>query len=377
VSKVSVIIPAYNQGNYLREAIQSVLDQTYPNYEIIIVDDGSTDHTCEVAHEFSDDRVMYFYQANRGLSGARNTGIRHATGDYLSYLDSDDKFTPEKLAYLVKELEDKPDIGLVAGQAIPINEDGFRVGKTYNRPIPEIPQQLLLGNPLHVGSVLIRRTWQEIAGDFDETLRSYEDWDMWLRLVKLGCLTGWVPKPVSLYRFHTQQMTRNSRQMTEATFSVLDKFFDDPDLTEEWLDMKDRAYSSAHLRATASYYQSKEYASAQKHLVRASELDPDLLANNAEPLARRLSAFINSPKITNPLQFLENIYAHLPDELEVLRKQSKYYLSETAIQQAFEAYEQGEMRKARQATLRAVRYRPGWLGNRGVFTILIRSIFDC
>ena len=374
MSTVSVILPAYNQGDYLREAIQSVLVQTHPDFEIIIVDDGSTDHTCEVVHEFSDERVRYIYQENRGLSGARNTGIRHASGVYLSYLNSDDQFLPRKLEYLVEEIEKKPQIGFVAGQAIPIDEHGNQIGKIYDKPIPEDPVQLLIGNPLHVGSVLLHRQWQEKAGFFDETLRSYEDWDMWLRLVNLGCKTGWVPKPVSLYRFHTQQMTRNSLQMTEATFTVLNKFFEDPDLSEKWLATKDKAYSSANLRATASFYSTEDYAQAGEHLLKAIELNSDWLSGDAEPLAQKFTAFADSPKHADPLAFLERIYHNLPDGMDGLKDHRKEYLGQAAIQFAFEAYQNGDMETAQRFILRALRYQPGSISNRGVLSILIRTV---
>ena len=111
MSKVSVIIPAYNQSHYLSEAVQSVLNQTYPDFEIIIVDDGSTDDTREVAHSYSDPRVRYIYQDNAGLSAARNTGIRHATGDIIVLMDSDGQHPPEEIPRLIKELEAIPKAG--------------------------------------------------------------------------------------------------------------------------------------------------------------------------------------------------------------------------------------------------------------------------
>jgi len=373
VTKVSAIIPAYNQGAYLREAVRSLLDQTYPDFEVIVVDDGSTDDTCEVARSFADDRIHYVYQENRGLSGARNTGIRHSQGEYLTYLDSDDLFLPEKLDLLVAELESHPEIGLVAGQAIPIDEHGNRIGKMYAAPLPEPAENLLLGNPLHVGSVLVRGEWQKRAGFFDETLRSYEDWDMWLRLVRLGCRTGWVPKPVSLYRFHIAQMTRNSAQMTAATFAVLDKTFQDQALPESWLALRDKAYSQAHLRATASFYSAKDYPNAQAHLTEAVRLNPDLLAGNAQRLADFLFALADSPKNPNPLAFLENIYHHLPGGLETLRSRRRKDLGQVAVQLAFEAYQRGDMEQAQEFAQRAVYYQPSWLTNRGVVSILVRS----
>ncbi len=257
--KIAVIIPAYNQSQYLSQAIQSVLDQTFSDWEAVIVDDGSTDATRSVALSYPDSRLRYVYQENRGLSAARNTGIRNSSAPNLSFLDSDDMFLPEKLTVLLAALEQSPELGLVAGQAVPVDENGKRVGKVMDTPLPDQAERLLLGNPLHVGSVLLRRSWQEQAGFFDESLRSYEDWDMWLRLGHLGCRMGYVNQPVSLYRFHTAQMTRIGAQMTTATFAVLDKLYSNPDLPPAWQDLHDMAYSQAYLRAAAQAYHAHNY----------------------------------------------------------------------------------------------------------------------
>ena len=194
----------------------------------MVVDDGSTDDTARVASSFADARVRYVFQDNRGLSAARNTGIRHARGSFLTFLDSDDLFLPEKLSLLLGRFEKDAALGFVAGQAVLIDEHGRPIGEIFDRGLPEDTSALLLGNPLHVGSVLLRREWQERVGFFDESLRSYEDWDLWLRLAKAGCPMGWVARPVSLYRFHRAQMTRLGDQMTTATFAVLEKIFERP-----------------------------------------------------------------------------------------------------------------------------------------------------
>jgi len=303
---VSVIVPAYNQGHYVGEAIQSVLDQTYQDFEIIVVDDGSTDKTAEVTKSFSDPRVHYIYQENRGLSGARNTGIRHSAGIYLTFLDSDDLFLPEKLELLVACLGDNSEIGLVAGQAIPINETGQPVGRIFDVPLPEDTSQLLLGNPLHVGSVMVRREWQVKAGFFDESLRSYEDWDMWLRLALLGCKMGWVDQPVSLYRFHQAQMTRDGQQMTTATFAVLEKTYNDPSLPVAWQAIRDQAYSQAYIRAAAQAYTARDYDSAGDCLNQAVQLNPQLVADNARLLARQVAGWAHYAKTGDSLAFLED-----------------------------------------------------------------------
>ena len=371
---VSVIIPAYNQGTYLQAAIQSVLDQTLADFEAIIVDDGSTDNTYETVHSFDDQRILYHHQKNQGLSAARNTGIRLSSGIYLSFLDSDDLFLPDKLALLWKKLDENPQLGLTAGQYIPINEAGEIIGEPSENTIPDDPVDLLLNNPLHVGSILLARKWQQRAGYFDETLRSYEDWDMWLRLGKLGCQMGWIPKPVSLYRFHTKQMTRNSEQMTKATFDVLKKFFNDQGLSENWVLARDKAYSYAHLRAFASFSTAKDYQKANQHLLEATRLNPDLLSDNAAPLAQRIRSFTVSPKVQDPLDFLRAIYSHLPDELAVLKKHRGRETGQIALQLAFENYRRGDIKKARLYILQAVWNQPEYLKNRGVVSILFRTI---
>ena len=376
MATVSVIIPAYNQSHYLGAAIQSVLEQSYPDFEAIVVDDGSTDDTPIVARGFNDQRVRYIYQENRGLSGARNTGIRNSVGTYITYLDSDDLFLKDKLSLLVGELERNKTAGFVAGQAIPIDENGKPVGKIFNSPPPDDLRMLLLRNPFHVGSVMVRRSWQEKVGFFDESLRSYEDWDMWLRLALAGCEMVWVPQPVSLYRFHSAQMTRIGSQMTTATFTVLDKIYADPGLPESWKLLRSQAYSHAYLRAAAQSYNAEDYVNAQSCLEKAVELNPELLRNDASQLADMFVAWTDLPKTGDPLAFVERIYDHLPDCLEPLRRKQRSALGQTAIQSAFSAYRQGDMDRTRHAVLRAFMYSPKWMLNQGAWSMLLRSTIN-
>jgi len=375
MKKVSIIIPAYNQSHYLGEAIQSVLDQSYTELEIFVVDDGSTDDTPQVAQSFGDRRIHYLYQENRGLSAARNTGIRNSNGEYLSFLDSDDKFLPDKLAILVDELESHPEICLAAGQAILIDENGQSIGKPFDKPIPSDLRKLLIGNPLHVGSVILRRDCQERVGYFDEGLRSYEDWDMWLRLAKAGFQMRWVPRPVSYYRFHTAQMTRIGSQMTKATFAVLDHVFDDPNLPESWEVLRPQAYSSAYLRAAAQAYLAKDYQQAREDLRQAVALNPELLTGDAHHLADHFLAWTDLPKVADPLIFLEDIFTNLPEEAAVLRRHRRQHLGSAAIQIAFGSYMSGDYRRTRSAVLYAIKNKPQWIMNRGVLSILMRSSF--
>lgn len=372
---VSVIIPAYNQAHFLSDTLRSVLDGTYQDLEIIIVDDGSTDNTRQVAESISDPRIRYIFQENSGLSSARNTGIRNASGSLLTYLDSDDLFLPEKLSLLTDILEREPEIGLVAGQAIIIDENNQPLGEVFTEPIPKDITNLLFGNPLHVGSVLLRSEWQDKVGFFDQNLRSYEDWDMWLRLARAGCQMGWVAKPVSLYRFHRNQMTRDDQQMTAATFAVLEKTYQDPNLPASWRMMHDKAYSFANLRGAAQAYSAKNFEIAKKYLVEAVRMNPELSANQAELLAKNIAGWANYSKTSEPLPFLEDIYANLPESLKELRQRKSQDLAEVAMQVAFTAYSRGDLHNTRNALAYAFRQQPKWLLNRGAISLYLQSWF--
>ncbi|MGL5077637.1 MAG: glycosyltransferase family 2 protein, partial [Waterburya sp.] len=109
---VSVIVPVYNVEDYIAQTINSVLNQTYPHFELLIIDDASPDRSLEICQQFRDPRIKIISQKNRGLAGARNTGIRHAQGDYLAFLDSDDLWLPEKLAQHIQHLESAPQVGV-------------------------------------------------------------------------------------------------------------------------------------------------------------------------------------------------------------------------------------------------------------------------
>lgn len=368
---VSIIVPAYNQSEYLGDAIRSALGQTHADLEVIVVDDGSTDETPAVCQAFTDARLRYVWQANRGLSGARNTGIREARGEFLTFLDSDDQFLPDKLEQLLAAFEGDPGLGLVAGQAVLIDRLGRPIGEIFDRPLPADPTELLLGNPLHVGSVLLRRDWQERVGLFDESLRSYEDWDMWLRLARAGCRMGWVARPVSLYRFHQDQMTRIGAQMTVATFAVLDKTFSDPTLPSAWQARRDEAYSRGFLRAAAQAYTGGEVDRARDFMRQAAGRNPDLGVNRGEHLARMIAGWANHAKTRDALALMATIYDNLPDELRALRGRKRRELGRQATQMAWAAFHSGDSMQGRRLARQAVGFWPPSIFDRGLLQLFL------
>jgi tetratricopeptide (TPR) repeat protein len=265
---------------------------------------------------------------------------------------------------------------MIAGTAALIDQNGTAINRPFNKLIPQDLRDLLLCNPLHVGSVLLRRSWQEKIGFFDESLRSYEDWDFWLRLALAGAKMVSINKVVSFYRFHTAQMTRNQNQMTEASFAVLDKVFHQDNLPQSWLDYKNHAYSQSHLRAAANAYAAKEFQDGKDHLEKAVALNPVLLQNNAQEIFQQILAWTELPKVKNRLNFLENILNHLPVEIkDSASNNSRKILSKYAVDQGFLAYKNNDFENVRKYIISAVRYNPRWLLNRGVLSIFFRSLF--
>ncbi len=159
MKKVSVIIPAYKVEKYIADTIQSVLEQTYKNFELLIVDDGSPDKSVEIGQQFVDPRIKIIRQNNRGVSAARNTGVSHAQGEYLAFLDGDDLWLPEKLEKHVEHLESSPTVGVSFSHSAFINEAGQSLGLYQMSKLKGItPRLILCRNPIGNGSTpVIRR----------------------------------------------------------------------------------------------------------------------------------------------------------------------------------------------------------------------------
>ncbi len=184
---VSVVIPTYNRRDSVREAIASAVAQSYPDVEVIVVDDGSDDGTAEVVREFQEfqefEAVQYVYQANRGVSAARNVGVARARGELIAFLDSDDVWQPDKLAYQVALFQEHSDVQICQTDEIWLR-NGVRVnphqkhhktgGDIFARSL-----ELCLVSP---SAVMMRRALFERVGGFDETLPACEDYDLWLRI---------------------------------------------------------------------------------------------------------------------------------------------------------------------------------------------------
>ena len=314
VPVVSIITPAYNQAAYLLQAVQSVLEQTCQDFELIIVDDGSTDATPQVLAGIHDPRVKVIHQPNAGLSAARNTGLRASSAPYVTFLDADDLFMPDKLELMSGYLDGHAGIGLVGGGTQIVDQTGRPLRESVQSPGKMELYELLLGNPFTVTSVMVRKEWIERVGPFDETLRACEDWDMWLRLAYAGCRFAWVEHLVGAYRYHLNQMTRQSERMRTAFLKVLEKFYREPDLPPGVVAYKDKAYASVLMTTAAYAYHASEHNQGRDDLLEALRLDPTLRDNGYQRLIKRMVGWSDDPRSSEPVVFLQRIIESVPPE---------------------------------------------------------------
>lgn len=210
---VSVIIPTYNRSHKITQAIDSVLAQTYPDYEIVVVDDGSTDATEVVLSSYiSEKKIIYHKQMNAGVAGARNRGVNEAHGEFVAFLDSDDEWLPNKLSEQLKLFKEKGDQVLVYANIEYWNRNKEKIGELfYEKTIPHagmVIKELLFDNFVSTSSVILRKELFLKAGGFDQkkNLRVGEDYDLWLRIASIAEFY-YVTIPLVRYYVHDDQVT--------------------------------------------------------------------------------------------------------------------------------------------------------------------------
>ena len=297
---ISVIIPVFNGEATIRETIDSIVNQTFRDIEIIIINDGSTDATLETIKEISDSRIKIFSYSNAGLSASRNRGISQATGEYISFIDADDLWTPDKLELQWQALQQNPQAAvayswtdyidesskfLKSGRRIKVNGDAF--------------SKLLVTNFLENGSnQLIRKTALEKVGGFDESLNASEDFDMWLRLAtnyQFIC----VEKPQILYRTSTTSMSTNLKRQETASLEVIKRAFNYPK-AEKLQYLKKQSLSHLYQYLT---FKAIEAPSKQRKTLTAIYFWWNCIKNNPAMLKNKNMTIIAGLKIFFPRLF--------------------------------------------------------------------------
>jgi glycosyltransferase involved in cell wall biosynthesis len=220
---VSVIVPCYNQAHFLKESLQSVLDQTYPHWECIIVNDGSPDNTEEIAAHWleKDSRFKYLNKENGGLSSARNEGVAISLGTYILPLDADDKIHLNYLKKIVKLFSDNSGLDLVSSK---IQYFGT---STKELKLPEYYyKKLLVQNCFVCTSAFKKKSW-ECVGGYDENMKSFEDWEFWIRILNEKSQVYKIPEVMFFYRKHDEGSLSNSfKTNPQFYFSLYDYVYE-------------------------------------------------------------------------------------------------------------------------------------------------------
>lgn len=265
---VSVIIPTYNYGRFIADAVRSVLLQTSDPFEIIVVDDGSTDDTENIVRGFGD-RVRYIRQENAGVCSARNRGVAESSGDFIAFLDADDIWLPEKLERQLAKFDEDDEIGLVhcamrefdseTGKTVKMHQEG---GEGW------IADDLLLWEKPVItgpgGTVIVRREVFEKSGGFDPKLKVGEDWDFCYRVARLYKV-GFVTEALVKYRSHSASAHRNVDEMERGMSRFYKKAFDTKE--DSILRLRSRAYGNYHRVLAGSFFYIGRYIDFVRHAV--------------------------------------------------------------------------------------------------------------
>ena len=256
MNRVSVIIPNYNYGRFLREAIDSALNQTVRPHEVIVVDDGSTDQSGEILESYGA-QIITVRQQNQGVGAARNKGAEIATGEFLAFLDADDYWGPEKLEKQLERFKQDPEIGLVHCGFQNVDATGAYIDETITGDEGSVADRILrMNHKVYANTILVSRDlFDRLDGyDLDKDLHPSEDWDLIYRAARLS-LIGFVPEPLLFYRQHGKGGHTNIRRMERAMLIGFGKAFE----AEEVRPIKTECYAKLYSVLAGSYFHAGQY----------------------------------------------------------------------------------------------------------------------
>ena len=315
--KISVIIPAYNAERTILETIKSVQQQTFSDFELIVINDGSKDRTLELLHSIKDERLRIFSYENGGLSVARNRGISHATGEFIAFLDADDLWTPDKLELQLAALQQHPEAGVAYSWTYFMKE---QAGSLSFHPCASVffegnvYEKLLVSDFIYNGSnVLVRKQAIASVGEFDPAIPGCADWDYWLRLAARWSFV-FVPKHQILYRQSSGAMSSKVEVMKKASLMAVEKAYRAAPPELQYL--KKQTLTGFHIYCADLYLKHSSDISgvnqAGKNLWLAIRLQPQTLLNrNTQKLLLKflLLRILSPETASNLIQFLSKMRA--------------------------------------------------------------------
>lgn len=369
LSRVSIIIPTYNRSQLLRLTVESVLAQTYPNIETIVIDDGSTDDTAAAMAEYAG-RIIYIRQEkNQGAAKAIEIGLQAASGEYINSLDHDDLFMPTKIERQVQILESRPDIDLVYCQSITIDKDGNLVGKATTLPEQDILKELVMANFIWSGAPLLRRCCLEAIPIHEKA--AILDWNVWLRIALAGHRFACVQEPLGAYRVLQNSMMSNVASIEKGAQASLDNVFSNSQLPLDVLAVKDQAYAKMHFGLSGLYYAARQWDDAQRNLTKFLTFHPCVFEQPATLWQYFWDGILKNFRIAHPITTIKDMFDHLPPIADGLLPYRLQFLSSAYVTKALQCYVTGEVVKARRDLEEAVALYPDLLGTPDLFVQLL------
>lgn len=278
------MIPTYNRVRYLKQALDSVLGQTFKDFDIIVVDDNSTDGTKELVVSYGGN-IRYVSQENRERGAARNNGIRNSDSEYIAFLDSDDMWLPDHLEVCLKALRQDPGAGLSFSGSYMVDEEGKIISKLGFRPFNGYVSEYIVAEyssgGCNASSCLVRKKIFDIAGYFieDRALSGSEDWEMWARISFFAKFV-WAGKCSAKIRFHARKSSINADKMANSMKMALDLLYGNPGIGPKIAGLRDKAYSSLYVVTAINYYAAGDMKTARYYLKEAVKARPAALFTN-------------------------------------------------------------------------------------------------
>ena len=269
--KVSVIVPCYNSQSFIKRTIESALKQTYTNLEIIVVDDGSKDNTGDIIKSFNDARIKYFYQENNGLSFTRNVAIKHATGEYVAFLDHDDQWLPEKIEKQLRLFERNPELGLVFSDAYMVSSERKTIACFKERKPSRgniFYEYLLSDNFVPLLTVLTPKVVISRYMPFDDRYKISEEFDLFLRIAR-DYKFDYVDEPLGNYYIHDANTIRiNPERAIKEKFEIVQYWLGvEPSIEKLYRRQLRKRFAYLYSQLAVCYLESQHYSAAIKNLL--------------------------------------------------------------------------------------------------------------
>ena len=271
---VSVVIAAYNKADTLADAIDSVLAQTYRDFEILVIDDGSTDDTAQRVQRYGD-KIRYLPKKNGGTGSARNLGIAHARGRFVAFLDGDDLWLPNKLGFQMAAFDREPGLAAAQCSAYCVDPSLRVMEKRLCTPAQDTLLDFLMFRnlPAFASCVVVRKDLFERVGGFATDLVILSDWDMSCRLARAGILRS-VPEPLVLYRQYPNNQSRSVEIHLWSGVRSLRRFFSNPDLAPEIRHREKQIWARFYAMLAGGYFRNGDWAKATQWAFRALRTSP-------------------------------------------------------------------------------------------------------